>query len=187
MTEKEKLLAGQLYDATDPTLMAELAAARELLYDYNALRPSEKQKKLELLKQLLGHVGDDRVIINQPFYCDFGKNIRVGCRLLANFNLTILDEAPVTIGDDCFIGPNVGLYTACHNTDPVARNNRQEWAKPIHIGNNVWIGGNVTVLPGVSIGDNTTIGAGSVVTKDIPANSIAVGNPCKVVRTLPER
>ncbi|MCR5180393.1 MAG: sugar O-acetyltransferase [Bacteroidaceae bacterium] len=187
MTEKEKLLAGEIYDATDPNLMAELAVARELIFDYNALRPAEKQKKLEILKQLLGFVGDDHVIINQPFFCDFGKNIRVGCRLLANFNLTILDEAPVTIGDDCFIGPNVGLYTACHSTDPVVRNSRQEWAKPIRIGNNVWIGGNVTILPGVSIGDNTTIGAGSVVTKSIPAGCIAVGNPCKVVKYLSDK
>ena len=103
-------------------------------------------------------------------------------RFFANF--TVLDEAPVTIGDDCFIGPNVSIYTACHSTDPVERNSRREWAEPVSIGNNVWIGGSVTILPGVTIGDNVTIGAGSVVPKDIPSNSIAVGNPCKVIKKL---
>jgi maltose O-acetyltransferase len=110
--------------------------------------------------------------------------ISVGKRFFANFNFTVLDEAPVTIGDDCFIGPNVSIYTACHSTDPVERNSRREWAESVIIGDNVWIGGSVTILPGVTIGDNVTIGAGSVVTKDIPSNSIAVGNPCKVIKTL---
>ena len=173
MTEKEKLLAGEVYSAVDAQLLEGLAAAREVIYDYNMLRPSEKEKKLELLKSLLGHVGDDAVIINQPFYCDYGKHISVGKRFFANFNFTVLDEARVTIGDDCFIGPNVSIY-----------NSRREWAMPVTIGHNVWIGGSVTILPGVTIGDNVTIGAGSVVTRDIPSNSIAVGNPCKVVKTL---
>ena len=110
--------------------------------------------------------------------------LRPGKRFFANFNFTVLDEAPVTIGDDCFIGPNVSIYTACHSTDPVERNSRREWAEPVTIGDNVWIGGSVTILPGVTIGDNVTIGAGSVVTKDIPSNSIAVGNPCKVIKAL---
>ncbi len=184
MTEKEKMLAGEVYSAVDAQLLEGLAAAREVIYDYNMLRPSEKEKKLELLKSLLGHVGDDAVIINQPFYCDYGKHISVGKRFFANFNFTVLDEARVTIGDDCFIGPNVSIYTACHSTDPVERNSRREWAMPVTIGHNVWIGGSVTILPGVTIGDNVTIGAGSVVTRDIPSNSIAVGNPCKVVKTL---
>ena len=184
MTEKEKMLAGEVYSAVDAQLLEGLAAAREVIYDYNMLRPSEKEKKLELLKSLLGHVGDDAVIINQPFYCDYGKHISVGKRFFSNFNFTVLDEARVTIGDDCFIGPNVSIYTACHSTDPVERNSRREWAMPVTIGHNVWIGGSVTILPGVTIGDNVTIGAGSVVTRDIPSNSIAVGNPCKVVKTL---
>ena len=184
MTEKEKMLAGEVYSAVDAQLLEGLAAAREVIYDYNLLRLSEKEKKLELLKSLLGHVGDDAVIINQPFYCDYGKHISVGKRFFANFNFTVLDEARVTIGDDCFIGPNVSIYTACHSTDPVERNSRREWAMPVTIGHNVWIGGSVTILPGVTIGDNVTIGAGSVVTRDIPSNSIAVGNPCKVVKTL---
>ncbi len=184
MTEKEKMLAGEVYCAIDPQLLKELAEAREVIHDYNLLRPSENEKKLELLKGLLGHIGDDKIIINQPFRCDYGKQISIGKRFFANFNFIILDEAPVTIGDDCFVGPNVSIYTACHSTDPVERNTRQEWAKPVTIGNNVWIGGSVTILPGVSIGDNVSIGAGSVVVKDIPSNTIAVGNPCKVIKQL---
>ncbi len=184
MTEKEKMLAGEVYCAIDLQLLKELAEAREVIHDYNLLRPSENEKKLELLKGLLGHIGDDKIIINQPFRCDYGKQISIGKRFFANFNFTILDEAPVTIGDDCFVGPNVSIYTACHSTDPVERNTRQEWAKPVTIGNNVWIGGSVTILPGVSIGDNVSIGAGSVVVNDIPSNTIAVGNPCKVIKQL---
>lgn len=184
MTEKEKMLAGEVYCAIDPQLLKELAEAREVIHDYNLLRPSENEKKLELLKGLLGHIGDDKIIINQPFRCDYGKQISIGKRFFANFNFTILDEAPVTIGDDCFVGPNVSIYTACHSTDPVERNTRQEWAKPVTIGNNVWIGGSVTILPGVSIGDNVSIGAGSVVVNDIHSNTIAVGNPCKVIKEL---
>ena len=184
MTEKEKMLAGEVYCAIDPQLLKELAEAKEVIHDYNLLRPSENEKKLELLKGLLGHIGDDKIIINQPFRCDYGKQISIGKRFFANFNFTILDEAPVTIGDDCFVGPNVSIYTACHSTDPVERNTRQEWAKPVTIGNNVWIGGSVTILPGVSIGDNVSIVAGSVVVNDIPSNTIAVGNPCKVIKQL---
>jgi len=185
MTEKEKMLSGEVYSAIDQQLLEELAAAKEVIHDYNNLRPSEQAKKLELLKGLLGHIGDDAIIVNQPFYCDYGKQISVGKRFFANFNFTVLDEASVIIGDDCFIGPNVSIYTACHSTDPVERNSRQEWAKPVSIGNNVWIGGSVTILPGVTIGDNVTIGAGSVVVGDIPSDSIAVGNPCRVVKKVP--
>lgn len=184
MTEKEKMLAGEVYDATDPELIGELMATREVLYEYNTLRPSECERMKEILKGLLGHVGDDDFLINQPFRCDYGKQISIGKRFFANFNFVVLDEAHVTIGDDCFIGPNVSIYTACHSTDPVERNSRREWAKSVIIGNNVWIGGSVTILPGVTIGDNVTIGAGSVVTRDIPSNSVAVGNPCKVIKHI---
>ncbi len=184
MTEKEKMLAGEIYSAVDKELLEELAATREMIHDYNLLRPSEKAKKLELLKSLLGHIGDDEVIINQPFYCDYGKQISVGKRFFANFHFTVLDEAAVTIGDNCFIGPDVSIYTACHSTDPVERNSRKEWALPVSIGHNVWIGGHVTILPGATIGDNVTIGAGSVVVGDIPSDSIAVGNPCRVVKKI---
>jgi maltose O-acetyltransferase len=184
MTEKEKMLAGERYSAIDAQLLKKLAVTREAIHDYNMVRPSENRKKLELLKSLFGYIGDDNIIINQPFYCDYGKHISVGKRFFANFNFTVLDEARVTIGDDCFIGPNVSIYTACHSTDPVERNSRMEWAKPVIIGNNVWIGGSVTILPGITIGDNVTIGAGSVVTHDIPSNTIAVGNPCKVIKSI---
>ena len=185
MTEKEKMLAGQLYSAVDPQLIKELNETKDILQEYNRLKPTQLEQRRAMLKTLLGHVGDDKVFINQPFYCDYGKHISVGKRFFANFNFTVLDEARVTIGDDCFIGPNVGIYTACHSTNPVERNTRQEWAKPVTIGDNVWIGGSVTILAGVTIGDNVTIGAGSVVTRDIPSNSIAVGNPCRVIKPIP--
>ena len=184
MTEKEKMLAGEVYSAVDPELIEELMITREVLHEFNSLRPSETQQMKEILKGLLGHVADDEIIINQPFRCDYGKQISIGKRFFANFNFTVLDEARVTIGDDCFVGPNVSIYTACHSTDPVERNSRQEWAKPVTIGHNVWIGGSVTILPGVTIGNNVTIGAGSVVVSDIPSNTVAVGNPCKVIRNL---
>ena len=178
------MLAGEVYDATSRELIAELQATREVLHEFNMLRPSETQRMKEILKGLLGHVADDEFIINQPFHCDYGSQISIGKRFFANFNFTVLDEARVTIGDDCFIGPNVSIYTACHSTDPVERNSRQEWAKPVTIGHNVWIGGSVTILSGVTIGDNVTIGAGSVVIKDIPSNTVAVGNPCKVIKQI---
>ncbi len=182
MTEREKMLAGEVYCAVDSQLIADLQATRGVLHEFNSLHPSETQRMKEILKGLLGFVADDDFIINQPFRCDYGKQISIGRRFFANFNFVVLDEAPVTIGDDCFIGPNVSVYTACHSTDPVERNSRQEWAKPVTIGNNVWIGGSVTILPGVTIGDNVTIGAGSVVVSDIPSNTVAVGNPCKVIK-----
>lgn len=184
MTEKEKMLSGMVYSAIDDQLLKELNEVKEIIHEYNALKPSQTLRRFQILKDLLGHVADDEIIVNQPFYCDYGKQIRVGKRFFANFNLTILDEARVTIGDDCFIGPNVSIFTACHSTDPVERNTRREWAEPVTIGDNVWIGGSVTILPGVTIGSNVTIGAGSVVTRDIPDNVVAVGNPCKVIKNL---
>ena len=184
MTEKEKMLSGMVYSAIDDQMLKELNEVKEIIHEYNALKPSQTLRRFQILKDLLGYVADDEIIVNQPFYCDYGKQIRVGKRFFANFNLTILDEARVTIGDDCFIGPNVSIYTACHSTDPVERNTRREWAEPVTIGDNVWIGGSVTILPGVTIGSNVTIGAGSVVTKDIPDNVVAVGNPCKVIKNL---
>ena len=184
MTEKEKMLAGMIYSATDTQLLVELNAVKEVIHKYNSMSPADCEGRLQILKDLLGHIGDDAIIINQPFYCDYGKQISVGKRFFANFHFTVLDEAKVTIGDDCFIGPNVSIYTACHSTDPIERNTRKEWAEPVTIGNNVWIGGSVTILPGVTIGDNVTIGAGSVVAKDIPSNVVAVGNPCHVIKEL---
>lgn len=182
-TEKEKMLSGEVYYACDPLLIKELNACKDLLQQYNNLRPTDLNARREMLQQILGAC-DEHVFINQPFYCDYGKHIRVGKRFFANFHFTVLDEATVTIGDDAFIGPNVSIYTACHSTDPAERNTRMEWAKPVSIGNNCWIGGSVTILPGVSIGNNCTIGAGSVVVHDIPDNSIAVGNPARVVKKI---
>ena len=184
-TEKEKMLSGELYSAVDPQLLEELNAVKSIIHQYNNLPPTAYEERFLMLKDLLGYMADDKTLIIQPFYCDYGKQIRVGKRFFANFNFTVLDEAPVTICDDCFIGPNVSIYTACHSTDPVERNSRREWAEPVTIGNNVWIGGSVTILPGVTIGDNVTIGAGSVVVKDIPSNVIAAGNPCRVIRETP--
>ena len=184
MTEKEKMLAGLIYSAVDEELLRELNEVKDTIHKYNNLLPSASQERFGILKELLGNTADDEFIINQPFYCDYGKQISIGKRFFANFNLTILDEAPVTIGDDCFIGPNVSIYTACHSTDPIERNTRREWAEPVKIGNNVWIGGSVTILPGVTIGNNVTIGAGSVVTKCIPDNVVAAGNPCRIIKDI---
>ena len=177
----DDMVSGREYDATHPYLLERLNATKDKIWEYNKMRPSMLKKRNELLRGLLGK-SDGDTFINQPFYCDYGSNIRVGRRFFANFNFTVLDEAPVTVGDDCFIGPNVSIYTACHSTDPVERNSRREWAKPVTIGDNVWIGGSVTILPGVTIGSNVTIGAGSVVVKDIPDGCVAVGNPCRVVK-----
>ena len=178
------MLAGETYSAVDPELLKELNECKDIIHEYNLLLPSKRAERTAMLKSLLGHVGDDNILINQPFYCDYGKHISVGKRFFANFNFTVLDEALVTIGDDCFIGPNVSIYTACHSTDPVERNTRREWALPVKIGDNVWIGGSVTILAGVTIGDNVTIGAGSVVTHDIPSGSVAVGSPCRVIKKI---
>ena len=177
----DDMVSGREYDATHPYLLERLNAIKDRIWEYNKLRPSMLKERNELLRGLLGK-SDGDTFINQPFYCDYGCNILVGRRFFANFNFTVLDEALVTIGDDCFIGPNVSIYTACHSTDPVERNSRREWAKPVTIGDNVWIGGSVTILPGVTIGSNVTIGAGSVVVKDIPDGCVAVGNPCRVVK-----
>ena len=183
MTEKEKMLAGKLYDACDEQLLFELNATKDLVWQYNSIRPTDFAARRALLKEILGQCDDD-TFINQPFYCDYGKHIKVGKRFFANFNFTVLDEAMVTIGDDCFIGPNVGIYTACHSTDPMERRTRQEWALPVTIGNDVWIGGGVTILAGVTIGDNVTVGAGSVVVKDIPSNVVVAGNPARIIKKL---
>ena len=184
MNEKEKMLAGEIYDANnDINLINERIKAKDLCYEYNNLRPSQVKERKEVMKKILGKVGGE-FLIEQPFICDYGYNIEIGKNFYSNHNLTILDANKVEFGDNVFIGPNCGFYTAGHPLDYKTRNKGLEYAKPIKVGNNVWFGGNVTVLPGVEIGDNSVIGAGSVVTKDIPENSIAVGNPCKVIKRI---
>lgn len=183
MTEWEKMLRGEPYDGDDPEILEKLNANKDRVWRYNQIQPTHSEEREAALRLMLGRCGE-RPVINAPFLCDYGCNIEVGDRFFANFNFVVLDEAKVTIGDDVFIGPNVSLLTACHPTDPRLRNTRQQWARPIRIGNNVWIGGGATVLPGVTIGDGVTIGAGSVVVSDIPAHSVAVGNPCRVVKKL---
>jgi len=183
MTDYEKMLAGKIYSAENPEILEMLNRTKDLCWEYNQIRPTMIKERNEKLHQILGKCDED-TFINQPFYCDYGKHIRVGKRFFANFGLTVLDEAYVTIGNDCFIGPNVGIYTACHSTNPDERVTRDEWAKPVTIGNDCWIGGHVTILPGVTIGNRCTIGAGSVVVSDIPDGSIAVGNPAKVIKKV---
>ncbi len=186
MTEKEKMLCGMIYDANnDRQLIAERMECKELCRDYNDLRPRNLEAREALLRRIIGHV-DGNLLIEQPFYCDYGYNISVGKNFYANFNMVILDEAPVTFGDNVFIAPNCGFYTAGHPIDAAERNRGLEYARPITVGHNVWFGAGVSVLPGVTIGDNCVIGAGSVVVKDIPANSVAAGNPCKVIKNISE-
>ena len=181
--EWNKMLKGEPYDALNAEILDLLFKTKDRIRQYNQLPPSDNEGRETAVRAILGSCGE-HPIVNPPFSCDYGCNIHVGDHFFSNFNLTILDEAMVTIGNHAYIGPNVSLYTACHPTDPVERRKGTEWAKPITIGNDVWIGGNVTVLPGITIGNGCTIGAGSVVTSDIPDGSIAVGNPCRVIKTI---
>lgn len=184
MTEKEKMLKGMIYDANNaPELIAERADCKELCHDYNHLRPKDIEGRRRIIMELLGSVKGN-FLIEQPFLCDYGYNIHIGDNFYANHNLVILDEAPVIFGDNVFIAPNCGFYTAAHPIDAAERNRGLEYARPITVGNDVWIGADVCVLPGVTIGDDCVIGAGSVVVKDIPPHSVAVGNPCNVIRKI---
>jgi maltose O-acetyltransferase len=178
-SDKEKMLSGQLYRATGPELTAERTLAKKLCVQHNQ---AEREGRAAILGELLGKPTD--AYFEPPFFCDYGYNLRLGRGVYANHNLVVLDCALVTVGNDVYIGPNVVISAAGHPVDPVVRTSGLEFAHPITIGNSVWIGANVTVLPGVTIGDNVTIGAGSVVTKSIPPNCVAVGNPCKVVREI---
>lgn len=187
MTEKEKAQAGMLYDANyNSALAQERLACKDLCYEYNQLRPSQTEERKAVLKRILGKTGEN-LWIEQDFWCDYGYNIELGENFYANHNLVILDAAKVIFGDNCFIAPNCGFYTAGHPFDVEQRNAGLEIALPITVGNNVWIGGGVSVMPGVSIGDGTVIGGGSVVTKDIPAGVVAAGNPCRVIRAITEK
>lgn len=184
MTEKEKIISGMIYDANnDPDLIAERLECKQMCHEYNMLSPKDLPARTEKIKEILGEIGSD-FLIEQPFMCDYGFNIHIGENFYSNHNLIILDAAPVTFGDNVFIAPNCGFYTAGHPLDATERNKGLEYAHPISVGDNVWIGGNVCVLSGVTIGNNSVIGAGSVVVKDIPPYSLAVGNPCKVIKTV---
>lgn len=185
-TEKEKAHDGELYDANyDKNLVSEREACKELCFQFNLLPPSRQDERRKILKDLLGKTGET-FQFEPPFFCDYGHNIEVGENFFANHNCVILDGAKVKFGDNVFIAPNCGFYTAGHPADVTLRNKGLEYAYPITVGNNVWIGAQVAVLPGVTIGDNSIIGAGSVVTKDIPPNVIAVGNPCRVLKPISE-
>lgn len=183
MTEKEKMLIGELYNAADEELIKDRAIAKDMCFEYNKISSAEIIRKMALLKKIFGRTGN-QITVESNFWCDYGYNISVGENFYMNHNGVILDCAKVEFGDNVFIGPNCGFYTAGHPIEIDVRNEGLEYAKPIKVGNNVWIGGNVVVLPGVTIGTNVTIGAGSVVTKDIPSNTIAYGNPCRVVKEL---
>jgi len=182
-TEKEKMLSGKPYKAFNEELLTERQQAKELIFDFNNLRPSEIEKRNIIIRQLFGQTGET-FFIEPPFRCDYGYNISIGANFYSNYNLIILDCAKVSIGINVFIAPNVSIYTAGHPIHFEPRNQEFEYAFPISIGNNVWIGGNVVINPGVTIGKNSVIGAGSIVTKDIPPNVVAFGNPCKILRHI---
>jgi maltose O-acetyltransferase len=182
-TEKEKMLAGELYNALDPQLLAERLRTQLLFQELNATLADDLAERSRLLRALLPNTGTE-LGLNSPFYCDYGTNITVGDQVFLNFNCTILDVAAVTIGSRTLLGPGVQIYTATHPLDYQERASGLESAKPIVIGEDVWIGGGAILCPGVTIGDRAVIGAGSVVTKDIPADTLAVGNPCRVIRVL---
>ena len=184
-SEKEKARRGKLYDANyDAELLAERSTCKAKCHELNRLHPSQTEDRETIIRQLFGKT-KKRFLIEQPFYCDYGYNIEIGENFYANMNCTILDAAKVTFGDNVFIAPGCGFYTAGHPLDAGQRNRGLEYARPITIGDNVWIGAQACVLPGVTIGNNSVIGAGSVVTKDIPANVVAAGNPCRIIKGIP--
>lgn len=182
-TNRERMLAGDNYIADDPESAAEAQRAVRLANQYLAAYSEDPVAARAILADLIGTLGDD-VEIKPPLFVDYGSFISIGAGTFINYNFTALDVAPITIGRDCQVGPNVQLLTPTHPIDPRMRRDKLEAAKPISIGDNVWLGGGAIVLPGVTIGDNSIIGAGSVVTKDVPANVIAVGNPARVIRSL---
>lgn len=185
MSEWEKLQAGMVYNDFDSDLFMRRVEAKKLFREYNRTGDDDTALRRKLMEQLFKHVGTE-VWIEPDFRCEFGKNIVIGNNVYINFGCIILDCAEVTIGDNVLLGPNIGIYAANHSLDAEERINGGCCGKPVHVGNNVWLGGDVKILPGVSVGDNTIIGTGSIVTKDIPAGVIAVGNPCRVLRAVTE-
>lgn len=185
MNQKERMLAGLPYKAWLDGLAEERLENKKRVFRFNNMEPDKFEEKIALIKEIFGKTGET-IFVEAPFHCDYGYNIEVGENFFANYNLTILDVGKVKIGANAQIAPNVSIYTAGHPVHPESRNTGYEYGIPITIGDNVWIGGSVTILPGVTIGSNVVIGAGSVVTKDLPDNVIAAGNPCRVIRTITE-
>ncbi len=183
---KERMQTGKLYFPTEEDLLSEQAEWMELLYDFNSTRPSEGKKRAELLEKLLGGVGKN-CYVEPPLHANWGCNTYMGDDVYANFNLTLVDDVKITIGSHVMFGPNVTVATAGHPVEPNLRSRQAQYNLPVNIGDNVWIGAGSVILPGVTVGDNTVIGAVSIVTKDIPANVVAYGNPCRVVREIGER
>ena len=181
-TEREKMLAGEMYDPFDPELLSARARARDLCQDLNATREADVDERRRILRELLGK-GGDTAWMQPPFFCDYGTNIELGERVFFNFNCIVLDVCRVRIGDFTLFGPAVQIYTPLHPLDPEQRR-REEYGKPIDIGSDVWVGGGALILAGVTIGSRSVIGAGSVVTRDVPEGVFAAGNPCRVIRTL---
>ena len=186
MNQKERMLANLPYKSWMDGLSEDRFENKKKIYRYNNLPPEAIEEKNTLLRDILGKTCEGYLNIEAPFYCDYGYNIEVGTNFFANYNFIVLDVGKVRIGDNVMMGPNVAIYTAGHPLHPESRNSGYEYGIDVTIGDNVWIGGNVCVMPGVTIGNNAVIGAGSVVTKDIPDNMLAVGNPCKPVREITE-
>ncbi len=183
---KEKLHTGEIYYPNDETIMKEQLLCLDRLYDFNATRPTELEKRTAMLKEMFAEIGEN-CYIEPPFHSNFGgKHVHFGKNVYANFNLTCVDDTHIYVGDYTMIGPNVTLATAGHPILPELREKGYQFNMPVHIGKNCWLGAGVVVLPGVTIGDNTVVGAGSIVTKDLPPNVVAVGNPCKVLREINE-
>ncbi len=186
MTDYEKLHSGEIYDPNNEDIFKEQIKCLDRLYDFNATRPTELDKRSEMLKEMLAEVGEN-CYIEPPFHSNWGgKHVHLGNNVYFNFNATLVDDTHIYIGDYTMLGPNVVIATAGHPILPELREKALQYNLPVHIGKNCWLGAGVIVLPGVTIGDNTVIGAGSVVTKDIPSNVVAVGNPCKVLREISE-
>lgn len=184
-TEKEKMLNGEMYDPADPVLVKEREEARRLVRLFNQTTEQEDEKRIELLKELLGSTGKD-VYMEPNIRFDYGYNTHVGENFFANFDCTFLDVCEIHIGDNCMLAPGVQIYTATHPLDPVERNSGKEYAKPVIIGDNVWIGGHAIINPGVTIGDNVVIASGAVVTKDVPNNVVVGGNPARIIKEINE-
>ena len=183
-SEREKMLAGEPYDALDPELVAMRTRARDLCQALNATREAESDERRRILRELFA-AGGDTVWMQPPFFCDYGTHIALGERVFFNFNCVVLDVCHISIGDFTLFGPNVQIYTPLHPMD-AARRRREEYGRPVEIGADVWVGGGAIILPGVRIGARAVIGAGSVVTRDVPEGVLAAGNPCRVIRTLSE-